>query len=514
MNELDELRQLIVGSDSEQLAELKERIENVEKRALDVAEVLTPAISAGLKRDGQALISALKAPVSLGLKQAIREEPDEYAEILYPAMAPSIRRIISQAISSLLITINRTVESATSAEGIKTRVQSLRTGVPYAELSLRKAILYRVEHVYLIDRTSGIKIDEVASDESASLDSDAVSAMFSAIQSFVQDSFSQDKTAMLTDLKVGEYNVWVAHGPTLMLACVINGDAPEGLKDDLYDTLYGIRTAYANQIAHFKGDVDDFIGVKELMSPLLQLQLKTDQKDEDSAAKSSSLLPFLVLFLLLGALGYSLFDRHSKVTTVEHFLRKTPGVAVTDVYWGGGSIVIEGLQDPDARVPFNVFEAYGITPASLSLQTIPFRSLDVNMELQRFREEFLLPKGVNLAAINNAVHLSGRAPVTWLNANDIRIRQLAADSRLNISELTASPMSVKASLAKILTTEQLASLSIFIVDGNFSKITLIDGVLPADKLALVRVLFAHNEWVDIALKTEPTTNNNLSSSDK
>lgn len=500
MSQIDELRALIVGANAEQLAELKERIENIEKRTSDVAEVLTPAITAGLKKDGQGLISALKEPVSIGLKQAIRSEPEEFAEILYPAMAPSIRRIISQTISSLLITINRTIESATSAQGIKTRIQSIRTGVPYAELALRQSLLYRVEHVYLIERASGIKIDEVASDQSSSLDSDAVSAMFSAIQSFVQDSFSQDKTAMLTDLKVGEYNVWVAHGPSLMLACVINGDAPESLKEDLYDTLYTIRTQYANQIADFDGDVEGFLGSQELMHPLLQLELKDGESGQSGVSTSSSFLPFLFVFIVLAGLAYYFFDRHSKVSTVEYFLRQTPGIAATDVYWKGGDIVVEGLQDPDAKVPFSVFDAYGIKRDSLVLQTIPFRSLDVNMELQRFRDEFRLPKGVNLAAINNVVHLSGKAPINWLNTNHIRIRQLTADSRLNTSELSASTSSVDALLRSFLSDSELRDVVVATVDGNESQVTRIKGFLPAQKVMLVNALFANNIWVDVALK--------------
>ena len=349
MTQIEELRRIIVGENAEQLAELKARIENIDQRTLDVSEVLTPAIKGGLKKDGQALISVLKEPVSLGLKQAIRAEPDEYADILYPAMAPSIRRIISQAISSLLITINNTIESATSTQGIKTRIQSLRTGVPYAELSLRQSILYRVEHVYLIHRDSGMKVGEVTSGQSTSLDSDAVSAMFSAIQSFVQDSFSQDKTAMLTDLKVGEYTVWVAHGPSLMLACVINGDAPEALKDDLYDALYEIRTSYANQIAGFNGDADEFLGAEDLMHPLLQLELKQGSDKKKGIAKHSRFLLFLMCCLMLAALGYTFLEQRSKVTTVEHFLRQTPGVVITDIFFRG---VVECYAEESVGAPF------------------------------------------------------------------------------------------------------------------------------------------------------------------
>lgn len=130
MNQLDELRDIIVGDSAQQLEALVERIENVEKRTKDVAEVLSPAID----QQGDKLAESLQKPVSLGLKRAIRSEPKEYAEILYPVMAPSIRRAIAQAISSMLVTINRTIESATTVQGLSLRYQSIRTGIPYAEL--------------------------------------------------------------------------------------------------------------------------------------------------------------------------------------------------------------------------------------------------------------------------------------------------------------------------------------------------------------------------------------------
>lgn len=509
MTQIEELRRIIVGENAEQLAELKARIENIDQRTLDVSEVLTPAIKGGLKKDGQALISVLKEPVSLGLKQAIRAEPDEYADILYPAMAPSIRRIISQAISSLLITINNTIESATSAQGIKTRIQSLRTGVPYAELSLRQSILYRVEHVYLIHRDSGMKVGEVTSGQSTSLDSDAVSAMFSAIQSFVQDSFSQDKTAMLTDLKVGEYTVWVAHGPSLMLACVINGDAPEALKDDLYDALYEIRTSYANQIAGFNGDADEFLGAEDLMHPLLQLELKQGSDKKKGIAKHSRFLLFLMCCLMLAALGYTFLEQRSKVTTVEHFLRQTPGVVITDIFFRDRAVVVEGFQDPDAKIPFSVFETYGISQQSLNLQTVPFRSLAVDMELQRFQDEFVVPKGVTLNPKNNKIQLHGLAPLTWLNDHGSRIQQLAIDRRLNISELTASPVSVIELLTDTLDPTQLSMLEIVVADGGLGKVTRIVGSLSADKAAELDALFANNVWIETEVTIVSTANANL-----
>ncbi len=496
MSQIEELRQIIVGANAEELAELKQRIEDVESRTRDVSEVLAPAIR---ESDKQALVSSLQAPVSLSLKQAIRSEPQDYAEILYPVMAPSIRRAISQAISSLLVTINKTMESATSVKGIKTRIQSIRTGVPYAELALRQSLLYRVEHVYLIDRESGLQIAEVTSQDTQSLDGDAVSAMFSAIQSFVQDSFSRDRSALLTDLKVGDHNVWVANGPKLMLACVILGDAPEGLKDDLYDALYKIRTDYANPIAEFDGDIERFEGVQSIMQPLLQLRLREGENSASEPSNATS-IAFTVLGLLLLYFAYQWFASNNKLSTVEYYLRQAPGIATTDVYWDDGKLVVEGLKDPDAKIPYGTFEAYGIERDVFEFQMIPFRSLEVDMELQRFRNELSLPSGVYLSLRNNKIYLYGEAPIQWLNSNTARIRQLAADGRITISALSASYESVSDLLRANFGEQALKGIRMLSVARDNQTVLEIGGTLGADSLALMSALFAGNHWVVVTAK--------------
>jgi len=498
MSQIDELRQIIVGDSAHELAELKNRIEDLDRRTGDVAEVLSPAIDSELKNGGERLVSSLQEPVSRGLKQAIRAEPKAYAEILYPVMAPSIRRAIAQAVSSLMVTINKTIESATSVQGIRMRIQSMRTGIPYAELAMRQAVLYRVEHVYLIDRETGMLVYEVASDDSQSLDSDAVSAMFSAIQSFVQDSFSHDEAARLTDLKVGDHNVWVAHGTKLMLACVIQGNAPESLKTQLYDALDSIRTEFANPIAEFDGDTSTFSGLDLMMAPLLQLQLK--DRDVGVAAKETSKAwgPLIVLLLIGGYFAYQWLAKSNSVAIVEHYLRAAPGIAPTDVYWDSDQIVVEGLKDPDAEIPFGTLATYDLTQDKLRFKMIPFRSLDVDMELQRFRHELVLPEGVELGASDDKVFIAGEAPLIWLVDNDVRIRQLSADRRLDITQLSASKKSVSNILRANFAPRDLLGLDASYITIDQQRVVQVAGQLEASKLALLKAFFAGSHWVSVA----------------
>lgn len=505
MSEFDELRQIIIGDNSELLNELKERIESIDERTRDVSEVLAPAIQAGMRKDSS-LVESLQEPISTSLKHAIRTEPKAYAEILYPVMSPLIRRAISQAISSLMVTINNTMEQATSVSGLGLRLQSMRTGIPYAELALRKSVIYRVEHVYLIDRESGMRIEDVTSQGAGGLDSDAVSAMFSAIQNFVQDSFSQDQNARLTDLKVGEHKVWVAHGQKVMLACVILGDAPESLKEQLYDALDAIRSNYAPAIAMFNGDSSEFVGVDDYLNPLLQLELKDDAIDK---AKSGikAMLPLLLVLAVLAYFAFGLIQKNTKISTVEHYLRQAPGIAVTSAYWSDDRIVVEGLQDPDAVIPYSKLDANGISEDELLLKTIPFRSLEIDMELQRFKNELDLPTGVYLGVRENIIFLYGEAPLRWLMTNDVRLRQLAADRRLNISSLSASFESVSDLLRANFSGSELSFIKMSSIVRDEATLVQIGGRMVSGKLALLKAIFAANNWVNVTAALTADTPN-------
>lgn len=497
MSQIEQLKAILVGDNTEQLTELKDRIENVERRANDVSEVLAPAIDEGLKHDDR-LIDSLQQPVSTSLKRAIRKEPKEYADILYPVMSPLIRRTISQAISSLMVTINRTMESATSVSGIGTRLRSIYTGIPYGELALRRSLLYRVEHIFLIDRETGMLIQEVKVEDSQALDSDAISGMFTAIQSFVQDSFSSDESARLTDLKVGDHNVWVAHGPRVMLACVIFGHAPESLKNQLYDSLDSIRIEYSNEIANFDGDTNELAGVDRLIEPLLQLELKESGPSKSKSETGGSWIFWILIIAALAYFAYNWVSKDSKQSVVEHYLRNAPGIAVTSTFWDDDRLVIEGLKDPDASMPYKTLEAHDIEPEDLVLKTIPFRSLELDMELQRFANEFSLPEGVYLSKRDESIFLYGEATINWLIENNARVRQLSTDGRLNISSLTASFESVSEILRENFTADELTGIRMSSIAGDEFTSLIVGGKMPADKLALLRAIFAGNSWVEVS----------------
>ncbi|MBL4673607.1 MAG: hypothetical protein JKX81_15205 [Arenicella sp.] len=139
---------------------------------------------------------------------------------------------------------------------------------------LNRPSRYQIKHIFLIDRESGIQIEEVSSKEGGMLDGDAISAMFSAIQSFVQDAFSRDHSSKLTDFRVGDYSIWVAHGPRLMLACVMVGDVPKALKNELDHTLQTIQDEFVESLSAL-GQQNRVEGIAKVMKTLMIVENPT-----------------------------------------------------------------------------------------------------------------------------------------------------------------------------------------------------------------------------------------------
>lgn len=62
------------------------------------------------------------------------------------------------------------------------------------------------------------------------LDAEMISAMLTAIQEFVRESFGVREGEGLEAVQVGELSVWIEQGPHAILACIVRGSAPPELK--------------------------------------------------------------------------------------------------------------------------------------------------------------------------------------------------------------------------------------------------------------------------------------------
>ncbi len=292
--EWNDLRELLVGPEIEQLADVRERLTDPEKRSADLAQVLPEAIRNAKPKP---LRDALEPVFEKAFQSSVRKNPKELADAIYPIIGPAIRTSISAAIRDFAEALNQIVEKSASFRALRWRVEAVVTGKPFSEILLTRSLLYSVEQVFLIHRKSGLLLQHVAAESAVVKDADMVSGMLTAIQDFLSDSFAESGHELET-VDAGRFKLWLIYSPKLLLVGAVSGTAPAELRKVFRRALDGIEEALAGEIANFKqGDVSAF----EPALPFLESCL-LGQSAPEKRVKARLWPDVVVVLVLLAAL--------------------------------------------------------------------------------------------------------------------------------------------------------------------------------------------------------------------
>ena len=117
----EQLRHLILAPEQQDLARLRERVEDPGLRTGDVSAVLPEAIHLRRQEGGEeALGHALLPTVESALRESVRKDPGTLADALFPVMGPAIRRSILQTLRSFFDSFNEAMEHTRELRGGKT----------------------------------------------------------------------------------------------------------------------------------------------------------------------------------------------------------------------------------------------------------------------------------------------------------------------------------------------------------------------------------------------------------
>jgi OOP family OmpA-OmpF porin len=408
---LEQLRGLLLGREIEVLSRLSEVVEDPEQLAAAVARVLPTAIAQASTdaRLGQVLAPALEKAT----QTSIRSDPRTLINILYPLIVPAIRKSIGEMIDETFQSLNETLKHSLSWRGLRWRWEAWRTGTPFTAVVLRHTLVYRIEHVFLIHRHTGLLIAHAAAKDAASQDPQLVSSMLVAIQDFVQDSFSGAERQGLDSLRLGELRLWSEPGPFATLVAVIRGNPPEGLHDGLRAVLARIHEERPQALEDFSGDSSGFADVEAQLTECAALR----QAAQESSRKSSPWRVILVaglLLLLAAAWGLQRWRSDRLWDDYVERLQLQPGIIITQAGRRGGKFAIAGLRDPLAADPQQLLRDSKLDPARIVAHWAPYQALDPELVLRRLRLSLDPPPSVTLAVVGNHIAASGSAPSLWL----------------------------------------------------------------------------------------------------
>ncbi len=422
LGEYTRLRELIVGPEQSRLEELRRRLDDRQMRTEDLSQVVAEAIALRARRD-RTLQQALNPLVEEAVRISVTRDPGILAHALFPVIGEAVRKAVAHALRGLVESINQTLERSLSLDALKWRIESLRTGRPFGEIVLARSIRYRVEQVFLIHRETGLLLQHVARSNQVIQDSDLVSGMLTAIQDFVRDSFAGTAGQEIETIELGEFTLWVQHGPAAILAAVVSGTPPPELRNILARTLERVHAEYMPFLTSFNGDVTAFATARPLLDSCL-----VGRQARRAAKESKSFLIVLAAALLL-IIGFGIFlaaRSHRRWINLVERLRQEPGIILTVADRSWGSYELVGLRDPLSTDPAKLIRASGIDPAKITSRWEPYASLDTKFTVLR---QFLAEKSALEQAVLrfplNSVQLSAEqlAKVDDIEAHIVNLQK-------------------------------------------------------------------------------------------
>ncbi len=439
-DEMGDLRRLLIGPEQTQIINILERLNNPRVRSRELSRSLPEAIRLRASQD-ESLKEALAPTIVSAFHNSIRKDPRPIAEAISPLMGPAIRRAISNALSSLVQSLDQTLKHSFSWQGLKWRLEALRSGKSFAEVVLYHTLVYRVEQVFLIDKHSGLLLQHVAADRVAAHDADLVSGMLTAIQeairSFARDSFGSGQDQHVDKLDLGDLEVWFETGPRAVLAVVLRGNAPETLRGDFFiPAIEAIHLEMREHLESFDGDTSPF----EVVRPHLESCLQS--RYQAQAAEERYRVPFYIwLFcglVLLALASWAAFSWRAQYRWTKYLNRieAEPGLIVTESGKLNGKRYVAGLRDPLAADPDEILRRESlINPNSVISRWEPYQALEPRFILARARTLLEPPPGVDLKFENGILSASGAASHDWISEARKYARVLPGVLRFNDDQL-------------------------------------------------------------------------------
>lgn len=427
---LSELRRLLLGPWQAEVDGLRQRLDDPGLHAAEVSGVLPEAVALSSGRDGR-LAEALAPTVEDVLKTSVRKDPGTLVAALFPVMGPAIRKAIAETVKRMIQSFDQIVGQSFSWRGLKWRIEALRTGRPFGEVVLLHSLVYRVEQVFLIHRETGLLLQHVVAGSVEAQEPDMVSGMLTAIGDFVHDSFRTQGEEALNVVQLGELNLWVEQGPRAIVAGVIRGTPPEGLRQSFTEALELIHAEQRQALETFEGDNAPF----EASRPCLEACLSAQYKAGGRRLSPITILCFLALAAALGTWGWRAVRSDLRWDAYVRKLSAEPGIVVVETGKRHGQRFLSGLRDPLSKDPSELLKEAGIDSARVAFRWEPYYSLDDSFVLARARQLLDPPQTVSLAFAKGILTVEGTASHQWIR--ELRSRLPALPGVVQIRETLA-----------------------------------------------------------------------------
>ncbi len=419
--------------------DIPDHVENGRDRFSNKVREILPEAVAGSLSDDDRLANALYPTVERSLTRSVRKDSQTLVDAIFPILGPMIRRNIAETMRGMVQSLNRSIEYTFSIRGLKWRWEAFVTRTTFAEVVMLHSLAYRVEQVFLIHKKTGLLLMHVAVESVVDSESkeNMVSAMFTAIQDFVSDSFDSEEDSQLSSIQMGDLTVWLEQCSDIVVAGVVRGDLPPSVQTHLRETAERVQSMMGEKLADFDGDVAPFERIR--------FDLENCLKEHVNEHKRLIPLTWIVLITpIVVLLGWS------ALTTTENWqwnkyirnVRSQPGLIVIEEGHRDGDFYIMGMRDTLAADPLDLLSKQPLIAAQVKSRWIPYHSLHPDFVLKRVVERLEPQTSVTLNLKDGQLIVQGSASHDWIESIQDKVAGITGIMGVDTDNLKDSDMAV------------------------------------------------------------------------
>lgn len=459
---LDTLKNLLIQPEIQRIQSLENRLNDPMVRAREISSTLPEAISLSVLSNKN-LARVIQPVVDDSIRSSVEKNPKALADAIFPALGPGIRKAITATIMGMIQSLNQALNHSFSIQGLKWRLEALKTGKPFGEIVLLHTLLYRVEQIFLIHKKSGIVLEHVVTKDVLIQDPDLVSAMLTAIQDFVRDSFTSGEAAEeLDSLRMGsDRSVWIEQGEYALLAAVIRGTPPMALRVRYREIIEEIHVKAGTTLSEFNGDPFPFAVFRDQLTQ----GLKCQEKKESRKPSFPLLILALVLVFYTGFMGFNLYESQQIRQDFLDRLDAQKGLIIFSTRKNNGKYQIQGFKDPLVQDLPEIPQGKGFFFPQIQTHWTPFHSLDPEFVIQRAMKVLNPPQGITLSLSGSRLTARGESSQGWIEI-------FLAAVIPGISQYDASQI---INTDKILLGREIANLETLKIYFHIGSTKLLDG---------------------------------------
>ncbi len=426
---IEELRRIITGLGNSELEKIRRWLSDTDAFAEDISTVIPVSIK-HLVEKRIVLPQTLLPIIEEAIESSVITDPHKLANALFPIMGPAIRKAVREDLKKMIQSMNSVLENSFSPKRLGWRFQSMFSSRSYADIVMSHILIYQVRQVFLMHRKTGLLLWQEIDKSISHKDPDMVSAMLSAINDFVRDSFDVNKDQEIQTIQVGEFNVLIEQGPHAILAGIIEGNPPQELRDVFQQTLEQIHLDFFNSLVHFDGDTSAFEDTKDIIRNCLQKQAKTKKKKPVII-----IILFIVLLILLGYWAYMGIEEKIRWNDYIRTIKNIPGVIITDEGKENGKMMIAGMRDPLSQDPVNFIQDYDFKKEEVISKWQHYYSLDEFFIMKRAILKLDPPNTVDLSYEGGVLFANGIAKQKWIDFAKNNYQNIIGVDSLNLDSL-------------------------------------------------------------------------------